>query len=921
MPTKLIEVALPLDAINAASVREKSIRHGHPSTLHLWWARRPLAAARAVIWASLVDDPSAHPDRFPTVEAQETERKRLFAILEDLVKWENSNNEEVLAAAKAEIANSCITTRGGVLPALLDPFAGGGAIPLEAQRLGLEAHAHDLNPVAVTINKAMIEIPPRFADQSPINPESRKDLAKDTTFPGAAGLAADVLHYGKRMREEAFARIGHLYPTVTLPPEQGGGEATVIAWIWARTVKCPNPICGCEMPLVRSFVLSQKKGKEAWYEPIFEDGQAHYRVHHGGKPTLEGTVNRKGATCAHCGTPVAFPYVRQEGKAGRMGCHLCAVVVDGPHGRVYLPVDALQKQAAQVPRPDDAPNAALPNNPRDFKTPNYGMTTFADLFSNRQLTALTTFTDLVKEAQVWAEADAIAAGLPDDHVPLREGGRGAHAYAEAIAVYLALGVSRMSSYWSNLTVNDITRNKLGSVFGRQAVPMVWDYAEGNPFCDRAGNIFNSFEIGARVIRSLPCGKTSEVSQWDAQRDCGLRDIIISTDPPYYDNISYADLSDFFYVWLRRALRGVYPELYGTMLTPKVEELIVSPNRQEGSQEKAKEFFEDGMLATCRQLWQYAREDIPVTIYYAYKQQESDQSGTASSGWETMLASIIKAGFAITGTWPIRTELTTALKHNVGALASSIVLVCRKRAADAPSTTRRAFLVELRRELGVALAKMQDESIAPVDLAQSAIGPGMAVFSKYAQVLEADGTPMSVRTALLLINQELDLYLNAQGGELDAVSRFCLDFYAQYAFNEIPFGVADTLARAKNVSVAAVAECGAVFAGKGAVRLLGRDELPEAKEGEKEPTWVLCQRLTQAMAVGGLKGTAELVATRIASDVERARALAYRLFTLAEQKKWSKEAYDYNALVSAWGEVRTEAEEIRQSRPEQLTMNL
>ena len=786
----------------------------------------------------------------------------------------------------------------------------------------MEAHAHDLNPVAVTINKAMIEIPPRFADQPPINPESRKDLAKDTTFPGATGLAADVLHYGKRMREEAFARIGHLYPKVTLSPEQGGGEATVIAWIWARTVKCPNPICGCEMPLVRSFVLSQKKGKEAWYEPIFEDGQAYYRVHHGGKPTLEGTVNRKGATCAHCGTPVAFPYVRQEGKAGRMGCHLCAVVADGPHGRVYLPVDSIQTQAAQVPRPDEVPNASLPKNPRDFKTPNYGMTDFADLFTNRQLTALTNFSDLVGEAQAWAEADAIAAGLPDDHIPLREGGHGARAYAEAIAVYLAFVVDKLTFYHTNLCTWHTSREIISNLFGRQAIPMAWDYAEANPFSGSSGCFENMLEWVYKALLWLPQGTTQgSASQADAQRDCGLRDIIISTDPPYYDNISYADLSDFFYVWLRRALRGIYPELYGTMLTPKVEELIASPLRQEGSQEKAKEFFEDGMLATCRQLWQYAREDIPVTIYYAYKQQESDQSGTASSGWETMLASIIKAGFAITGTWPIRTELTTALKHNVGALASSIVLVCRKRAADAPSTTRRVFLMELRRELGVALAKMQAESIAPVDLAQSAIGPGMAVFSKYAQVLESDGAPMSVRTALLLINQELDLYLNAQGGELDAVSRFCLDLYAQYAFNEILFGVADTLARAKNVSVAAVAECGAVFASKGAVRLRGRDELPEAKEGEKEPTWVLCQRLTQAMAVGGLKGTAELVATRIASDVERARALAYRLFTLAEQKKWSKEAYDYNALVSAWGEVRTEAEEIRQSRPEQLTMNL
>ena len=814
---------------------------------------------------------------------------------------------------------------GGVPPALLDPFAGGGAIPLEAQRLGLEAHAHDLNPVAVTINKAMIEIPPRFADQPPINPESRKDLAKDTTFPGATGLAADVLHYGKRMREEAFARIGHLYPKVTLPPEQGGGEATVIAWIWARTVKCPNPICGCEMPLASTFVLSKKKGKEAWIEPIEDGQQFRFVVHHGKCPPEKESikVGRGGVfTCPRCGGFTSDAYVKQEGRAGKIGTRLLAVVADGKHGRTYVTPDRVQQSCADVPAPDDGPRGEMPRNPRWFSPPAFGMTDFADLFTNRQLTALTTFSDLVGEAQAWAEADAVAAGLPDDHIPLREGGHGARAYAEAIAVYLAFVVDKLADYSSSACVWNILRDGVAHTFGRQAIPMTWDYAEANPFSTSSGCFENMLTCVSRDVRVLPGEGKGYAGQYDAQKDCGLRDIVISTDPPYYDNISYADLADFFYVWLRRALRGIYPELYGTMLTPKVEELIALPLRQEGSVEKAKEFFEDGMLATCRQLWQYAREDIPVTIYYAYKQQESDHAGTASSGWETMLGSIIKAGFAITGTWPMRTEKEGRIISNgTNALASSIILVCRKRAADAPATTRRAFLMELRRELGMALAKMQAGAIAPVDLAQSAIGPGMAVFSKYAQVLESDGTPMSVRTALLLINQELDLYLNAQGGELDTVSRFCLDLYAQYAFNEIPFGVADTLARAKNVSVAAVAECGAVFASKGAVRLRGRDELPEAKEGEKEPTWVLCQRLTQAMAVGGLKGTAELVATRIASDVERARALAYRLFTLAEQKKWSKEAYDYNALVSAWGEVRTEAEEIRQSRPEQLTMNL
>lgn len=332
---KLIEVALPLEAINAEAAREKSIRHGHPSTLHLWWARRPLAAARAVIWSSLVDDPSAHPELYPTEEAQNAERQRLFGILEKLVKWENSNDPEVLAAAKAEILRSTNNNP----PALLDPFAGGSAIPLEAQRLGLEAHAHDLNPVAVMINKAMIEIPPRFAGHVPVNPDSRTRLDGVVGWQGAQGLAADVQYYGEWMKREAFRRIGHLYPKVKVPHELGGGEATVIAWIWARTVKCPNPACGCEMPLVHSFILSKKKGKEAWIEPLFENGKTAYAVHHEGKLTLEGTINRKGAVCACCGSPVGYPYIRAESVAERMGAHLMAVVAEGKNGRVYISPD------------------------------------------------------------------------------------------------------------------------------------------------------------------------------------------------------------------------------------------------------------------------------------------------------------------------------------------------------------------------------------------------------------------------------------------------------------------------------------------------------------------------------------------------------------------------------------------------------
>lgn len=916
MSKKLIEVALPLEAINAEAAREKSIRHGHPSTLHLWWARRPLAAARAVIWSSLVDDPSAHPELYPTEEAQNTERQRLFGILEKLVKWENSNDPEVLAAAKAEILRS----NNNNPPALLDPFAGGGAIPLEAQRLGLEAHAHDLNPVAVMINKAMIELPPRFAGQAPVNPDSRTRLDGATGWQRAQGLAADVQYYGEWMKREAFRRIGHLYPKVKVPHELGGGEATVIAWIWARTVKCPNPACGCEMPLVRSFILSKKKGKETWIEPLFENGKTTYVVRHEGKPKLEGTINRKGAVCACCNTPVDFPYIRSEGKKGHISSNLCAVVAEGKNGRIYISPDDEQRIIANVDKPTEIPEAALPKNPRDFKTPNYGMMNYSDLFTNRQLTALTTFSSLVAEAQAKAEADAVAAGVVNDHIALSAGGSGARAYGEAVGVYLAFVIDKMTDYNSSICSWNPPREGLRNTFGRQAIPMVWDYAEANPFSNSSGCFDNMAEWVTKCISELPANQISEVSQFDAQSDCGLRNIMVSSDPPYYDNIGYADLSDFFYVWMRQSLKDTYPKLFRTMLVPKAEELVATPYRFEGSTEKARDFFEDGMLHTCQQIYQYAREDIPVTIYYAYKQSDTDEdSKTASTGWETMLSAIIRAGFAITGTWPMSTEREgRTIGIGTNALASSIVLVCRKRPADAPQTTRRGFIAELKRELRPALQKLQRSNIAPVDLAQSAIGPGMGVYSHYGRVLEADGSAMTVRSALQIINQELDVYFNEQDGELDANSRFCVDLYTQNAFNNLKFGDADTLARAKNTSVAALAAKGVLSAEKGIVRLLTREELPEKVDTREESIWLLCQQLTRAMETGGVEACAQIVAPMLGSNAERAKDLAYRLYTLAERKGWTQEGYAYNALVVAWREIQSRAAELQQATPEQTS---
>jgi len=916
---KLIEVALPLEAINTESAREKSIRHGHPSTLHLWWARRPLAAARAVIWSSLVDDPSSHPELFPTEQEQEKERQRLHNLLARLVKWENSNDEDLLNEARAEIKKYM----GEEPLVFLDPFAGGGAIPLEAQRLGLEAHAHDLNPVAVMINKAMIEIPPRFAGQAPVNPEARAKLGQDRSWRGATGLAEDVRYYGEWMKQEAFKRIGHLYPKVQIPAEQGGGEATVIAWIWARTVKCPNPACGCEMPLASSFVLSKKKGKEAWIEPAVDGSEISFKVHNTPCPADKRSLKQgRGASfkCPVCGTITLDAYVKEQGKNHLMGHTLMAVVAEGRGGRIYLAPDNQQSCAATVAKPYSI-DGSLPDNPRWFSPPAFGMEEYENLFTNRQLTALTTFSDLVAEAQQKAMRDALAASMSSEEVPLAEGGAGALAYGQAVGVYLAFLVDKMADRGSSICSWDSTRDGLRNTFGRQAIPMVWDFSEGNPFSNSSGCFDNMLDWVVKCQLEFPASSKGHAIQHDAQTDCQLRNIVVSSDPPYYDNIGYADLSDFFYVWLRRSLKSTYPQLFRTMLVPKTEELVATPYRFDGSKEKARNFFEDGMFKTCCQLYKYSRENVPVTIYYAYKQSESDEGKedkqTASTGWETMLSAIIQAGFAITGTWPMRTEMANrSIASNTNALASSIVLVCRKRPEDAPSCTRRAFIAELKRELRTALKKLQSSNIAPVDMAQAAIGPGMGVYSRYARVLEADGSPMNVRSALQTINAELDLYFSEQDGVLDSESRFCVDLYTQFAFNNMKFGEADVLARAKNTSVERLAEMGLVYSEKGVVHLFDRSELPEFKAEARTSTgrclWMLTQYLCQFLEKGGVEACA-MLCMDYPADAERARDLAYRLFSIAERKGWNAEAYAYNSLVVSWPEIQQKVSELRAVR--------
>lgn len=928
---KLIEVALPLDKINEASVREKSIRHGHPSTLHLWWSRKPLATARAVIWASLVDDPSSHPEQFPTEEAQNKERQRLFSILEKLVIWENSNNKEVLDAAKKEIWNSTNSNP----PEFLDPFAGGGAIPLEGQRLGLKVHAHDLNPVAVMINKAMIEIPPKFAGQPPVNPEARSSIGNNENWPGATGLAEDVRYYGEWMRNEAYKRIGYLYPKVKVPNEQGGGEATVIAWIWTRTVKCPNPACGCEMPLASTFVLSKKKGKEAWVQPEFVNGHFKFTVHYGpyDKKIEEGTKKGKKAQfiCPHCKAGlVDGNYADSEANHKRMGSLPLAIVAEGKKKRIYLSPDSAVIQNWQNEVENYYISHQIENQVSHAKCRGtfasnaqgrrYGFFEFKDYFTHRQLIMLATFSSLVKEAQQKAEAAAVEAGLNNDHLGLNDSGTGAKAYGEAVGVYLAFLIDRLSDRGSMGCSWDTGYTKIRNTFGRQAISIIWNYAEGNPFSNSTGSFQSMIKWVTECLKACPANTLSEASQVDAQNDCGLRNLMISTDPPYYDNVSYADLSDFFYVWLRQSLNDTYPDIFSTLLVPKAKELIATPYRHEGNENEAKNFFENGMLQACQQIYQYVREDIPVTIYYAYKQSDSQAEGAISSGWETMLNAIIHAGFSITGTWPIRTELmnrSNAFKSN--SLASSIVLVCRKRPRNAPQTTRRRFVAELRRELHPALKELQQSNIAPVDLAQSAIGPGMSVFSKYRCVLESDGTPMNVRSAQSLINEELDSYFNEQVGSLDTASRFCVDIYMQCAYNDMNFGEAEVLANAKNVSIPSLVHDGVLYAKAGKVHLVEREELPVTMNIGERNIWLLTQQLAHTMQKEGVEGCAKKIAPMYGSNTEDAKDLAYRLYTIAEQKKWTDEAYAYNALVVAWPDIQTRAAELKAEQPEMINL--
>jgi putative DNA methylase len=815
-----------------------------------------------------------------------------------------------------------------ILPPFHDPFAGGGAIPLEAQRLGLESFASDLNPVAVTINKAMIEIPPRFAGRTPCGPVPKGERDKGLSrgdWPGATGLAEDVRRYGAWMRAEAKYRIGDLYPDIDITAEMAveradlipvtGQSLTVIAWLWARTVKSPNPAYShVDVPLVSSFILSSKPGKEAYILPVIDGDSYKFTIKMGHPPESlhAGTTagKRHGFLCLLSKSPIDYAYIRNEGKCGRMGQRLMAIVAESSGGRIFLEPNHIHTEKALSATPSWIPNLDLPDNPRDFKTPNYGLLTFGDLFTPRQLVALNTYSDLVGEAMDLCHRDALAAGLSSDVTSLDDGGCGAFAYAQSVRTYLALGLSRLTDICNSLCRWETSKTQVRNLFGRQAIPMIWDFAENNVFGEAAGDYQVSLGSLLRVLVQLPARNAGRAVQADAQAQMISQGKIVSTDPPYYDNIGYADLSDFFYIWLRRSLRDSLPELFGTLAVPKFDELVATPYRH-GGKDEAELFFLQGMTKALHNLVLLAHPAFPVSIYYAFKQSDTDgDDATSSSGWVTFLDAVCKSGFSINGTWPMRTELSNRMiGSGTNALASSIVLVCRKRDSDAPTISRREFLRELSSVLPDALVDMTrggvNSPVAPVDLSQAIIGPGMGIFTKYKAVLEADGKPMSVRTALQLINRFL------ADDEFDGETQFCIQWLESYGWKAADYGSADTLAQAKGAVLANMNREGLLTSGGGVVQLIRWQELNADWIPERHnltPVWQALHQLIANLQTHGEQSTGALLAAMPAVS-GRVRTLSYRLYTLAERKGLAEDARPYNELIGAWSAIELAAAEV------------
>jgi putative DNA methylase len=940
---KLIEVALPLPEINDASAYDKMPGIGpHPKGIHQWWARLPLPVARSVLFASVVDDPSSNPEKFPTDEAQSVERERLFGIVRRMMQKQLHKKPEVYAEARREMLTSC----KGKLPPVLDPFAGGGSIPLEASRLGFEAHASDLNLVCVLLNKCNLELIPEWIDFPPVNPNDRKKIGGTSNWNGARGLAADIRHYKDVIAAKARAQLSHLYPSVKVTSEMADGrsdlrghegiEFPVIAWIWAHTVPSPDPAArGHHVPLMSTFWLSSK-GTEVYLEPIVDRSSASWRFGvRVGKPEDRATVKAGTKTgratfrCVLTGSPIEDNYIKTEAQAGRLGTALIAIVAEGPRGRIYLPADENHAAIARTASPSWKPEELLSIDPRNIWCVSYGLKTFADLFTPRQLTAMVAISDLVKAIRMDVRRDAALAGLSEAK---------AESYAQAVVTFLGLSVDRCADFNNALCRWSPSNQKVMNLFGRQAIPMVWDFAEANILGTSVGawstcsdyvadcvEVFTGHSGGRGHARQIDAA-----SAWD-----GLNGVLVSTDPPYYDNISYAALSDFFYVWLRRTIGNIHSELFQTILVPKTPELVAAPERFQGDKLKAKEHFEIGFRRAFSALREKMHPDLPLTVYYAFKQDdqqtgssEEETNGTntntvdLTTGWETMLEALVGTGFQITGTWPVRaSQKWRMVSMGTNALASYIVLACRIRPETAPQTDRRSFLAELKRELPPALKRLQQGNIAPVDFAQAAIGPGMAIYSRYSRIVEASGQPLAVRPALALINQTLTEVLSEQEDEFDSDTRWAIAWFEQHGFEAGDFGDAELLSKAKVTSVEGLHRAGIISRGGGKVQLLAPSRLPVDWDPDRDArltVWEVVHQLIRIFESKGEAGAAAVTA-KLGSTSEVARELAYRLYSICERKKWAQEAVSYNGLVQSWPEITRLAREGAKTRPQQAGM--
>jgi len=927
-PKKLIEVALPLDDINGFSSSEKSIRLGHPSNLHLWWARRPFVTARAILFAQLVNDPGGERgwSKGKTKAQAESEREELFDILRELSDFNNSNKKSLFKRARTKILeswkescalNPALNWNEALLPEFHDPFSGGGSIPLEAQRLGLAVHATDINPISVSINKGLTYYPALFSEVSPVGPipKNEKQAVFDREYSGAHGLSEDVKRYAHVVYRRAKDKLQRYYPEIKLSESLGGSDhdgLPVVSYVWARTVRSPSPaFSNIHVPLMTNFFLCSKKGRQVWAE-IEKNGSGYrFKVIHGvpsDPATLKkGTKQSRGANfeCILSGAPITSNYVREQGLMGELGAKLIAIVALGRKGRVYIDPSEYDEEIARSAKPETPPDVELSKHSQYMGTISYGLTKHSDLYTKRQLLALETFCELIKEVRSEVEKDA----LHCSKFIASYGESFSSVYADAIVHYLAFSLGKLADINNSLAAWGHIQECPLHLFTRQAIPMAWDFAEANPIGTSSGSWLTVSKGVQRGIISIgqtaTDGSPAHVRQMNAVEN-NVANAIISCDPPYYDNVPYSDLSDFFYIWERRILKEVDRDLFSTITTPKEQELVADFKRW-GGKDQAQNFFTSGMLLAIQKLAENTHPAFPVTIYYAFKQSETKDDSTKSTGWETFLESVIQGGFKITGTWPLRTERAARMRgQGSNALASSIVLVCRTRKLDAESISRRDFQRQLREGMPEALEAMiggetGQTPIAPVDLAQSAIGPGMAIYSKYAAVLNQDGSRMSVHDALIMINRAISDYLNPDSGSFDADTLFCDDWFAQYGWSAGAFGDANTLAQAKGTSVDGVHSAGVIESGSGKVRLLKWSEYPsdwDPRNDTRPPVWEACHQMIRALNQQGEAAAGALLA-RMPEQGEPIRQLAYHLYTLCERKKWAEEARAYNELIGSW----------------------